>query len=138
MYESTLGTSCRVVVAVLDNFHFDLSSLQSPPKEEEGKEDVTAVHDDEQTPSDQSLNKDISSNDDVERNIEHEDGTPAELVMEDDGEDTHKDEETKAVGEDESLKQRATAQKIHKAIVNSILPSLEAVLTKRVSMYLYM
>lgn len=119
------------MVAVLDNFHFDLSSLRSPSHEEGEKViDTSSPGGEHQASSGQTRSQELPQDEYAEEIIEHKDKTPEELEME---EDDNKDEEGKSVEEDELTEQRAMAQKIHKSIVNSILPSLEAVLTKRVS-----
>ena len=120
---------------MLDNFHFDLSSLQSPSHKDGAGAIITASPGDEhQTPSGQTLSQELSQDDeDAEASVEHKDKNPEEVEMEEEDDEESCREEEKSVKEDELMKRRAMAQKIHKAIVNSILPSLEAVLTKRVS-----
>ena len=106
------------MVAVLDNFHFDLSLAQPL----HGEDTTTAG-----TNSGQEIS-DMAPDEDEETKAGHQ---TEDLPMEEDSEETR---EGKSLREGELSKQRAMAQKIHRAIVNSILPSLEAVLTKRVSM----
>ena len=123
------------MVAVLDNFHFDLSSLQSPSDKDGVEAIITASPGGElQAPSGQTLSQELSQDDDdAEASVEHKDKNPEEMEMEEDNDEDSYREDEKSVEEDKLMKRRAMAQKIHKAIVNSILPSLEAVLTKRVS-----
>ena len=121
---------CRVVVAVLDNFHFDLSLVQSLHQEEHTSPDK------EQQASFKNLSKgdiplDTKTEFEGETTLEEEE-SQEELEMEEES-DSVQEEMEKSVEEESRTKQIAAAQKIHKAIVNSILPSLEGVLTKRVS-----
>ena len=122
-------------MAVLDNFHFDLSLSQSLHQDNE----VTV---NKQQASSEKLHKegDVSPKVDAKREAVNHAGLESEesqeeLEMEEEEEsECVQEEKEKSVGEENDLtKQRAMAQKIHKAIVNSILPSLEGVLTKRVS-----
>ena len=122
-------------MAVLDNFHFDLSLSQSLHRDDE-------ITDNKQQASSQQLHKegDISPKIDAKREAENHAGLESEesqeeLEMEEEEEsECVQEEKENSVGEEGDLtKQRAMVQKIHKAIVNSILPSLEGVLTKRVS-----
>ena len=119
----------RVVVAVLDNFHFDLSLVQSTHQEDEGTntEQRTSFSQEHCEGERTSVVREADG-------LESEE-SQEELEMEaDESEVSVREQKEKSVGEDGDLmKQRAMAQKIHKAIVNSILPSLEGVLTKRVS-----
>ena len=120
------------MVAVLDNFHFDLSLVQSTHREDEG------TNSEQLTSFSQELHEEGERTSVVRETggLESEE-SQEELEMEvDESESGAREEKEKSVGEDGDLtKQRAMAQKIHKAIVNSILPSLEGVLTKRVSRY---
>lgn len=124
--------SFRVVVAVLDNFHFDLSSIQlSSHNDDRENDDVTKA-----TSTNQSHGDDEELPPDEGGSEEDKESSQEGLEMEEsDSEDIQKERESSAGGgQGESLKQVALAKKIHKAIVASILPSLEAVITKRVSM----
>ena len=129
----------RVVVAVLDNFHFDLSLAQSVCSQEEKDK----VSDNELLTSSQKGSgggvpikaasvKVEDGEDDVR--LESEESQEELEMEEEESEEIVEEEEKKAgsTGEADRTKQRAMARKIHKAIVHSILPSLEAVLTKRV------
>ena len=117
------------MVAVLDNFHFDLSLVQSTHQEDEG------TNSEQRTSFSQELYEGERTSVVREADGLESEESQEELEMEvDESESGAREEEEKSVGEDGNLtKQRAMAQKIHKAIVNSILPSLEGVLTKRVS-----
>lgn len=106
---------------MLDNFHFDLSLAQSLHQEsEEG---------------------DVQPEADTKRKAEggvtelESEESQEELEIEEEENECVQEEKERSVREGDVTKQRAMAQKIHKAIVNSILPSLEGVLTKRVSKY---
>ena len=118
------------MVAVLDNFHFDVSFVQSTHQEDEG------TNSQQQTSSSQELHEGertsiVREADGLESEESQEE---LEMEVDDESESSAQEEKEKSVEEDGDLtKQRAMAQKIHKAIVNSILPSLEGVLTKRVS-----
>jgi hypothetical protein len=124
----------RAVVAVLDNFHFDLSLAQSVHQEDE-----VVTNSEQRTSFSQEV---CEERDKTSAKREAKDGagleseeSQEELEMEEEeNESSVQEEKEKSVGEESDLtKQRAMAQKIHKAIINSILPSLEGVLTKRVS-----
>ena len=120
-------------MAVLDNFHFDLSLAQSLHQEDD-------IIDNEQLASSQKLSEgDIQPEADAKKEakggvtkLESEE-SQEELEMEEEESECVREEKERSVGEGDLTKLRAMAQKIHKAIVNSILPSLEGVLTKRVS-----
>ena len=107
----------RVVVAVLDNFHFDLSMVTS--------EDVQAIksHRSEAArpvePTSSNSSPPVPASDSTE-----DMATEMECEMENEG----------AVVEDKRAveKSKMSARKILKSIVHSILPSLQDVLTKRV------
>ena len=87
------------------------------------------------TPSGQTLRQELSQDgdEDAKASVEHKDRTPEGVEMEEEDDEGSYRGEEKSFEEDELMKRIAVAHKIHKAIVNSILPSLEAVLTKRVS-----
>jgi hypothetical protein len=121
-------------VAVLDNFHFDLFLAQSVHQEDE-----VVTNSEQRTSFSQEV---CEERDKTSAKREAKDGagleseeSQEELEMEEEeNESSVQEEKEKSVGEESDLtKQRAMAQKIHKAIINSILPSLEGVLTKRVS-----
>ena len=132
----------RVVVAVLDNFHFDLSLAQSLRQD-------GGIADNEQRVSSQSFAKeDIqpACKTGVKRGAEDNAGLESEesqeeQEMEEEEKEEEEEEGSESIQEEieksegDLAKQRAVAQKIYKVIVNSILPSLEGVLTKRVSSY---
>ena len=124
-------------MAVLDNFHFDLSLAQ--PWNQNAT--TSSTSDKEQQASSQNLSEGEDIPPEIDTKTEVEDETTCgeeenqeELEMEEESKGLQEEKE-KSVGEDDLTKQKAIAQKIHKAIVNSILPSLEAVLTKRVSTF---
>ena len=129
----------RVVVAVLDNFHFDLSSLRSVVDvDEEKNDDITTAtpsgpshSGEEQIPDDKVVETPTAK---LEGHEGHEGHKGHEgMETEDKSEETQEVKEVSTGKEEESSRERMLAKKIHKAIVSSILPSLEAVLTKRVS-----
>lgn len=126
-------------MAVLDNFHFDLSLAQSLHQD-------GGIADNERRVSSQSFaKKDIQAacKTGVKKGAEDNAGLESEESQEEqEMEEEEKEEEgSQSVQEEREksegglAKQRAVAQKIYKVIVNSILPSLEGVLTKRVSSY---
>ena len=110
----------RVVVSVLDNFHFDLSMVTS--------EDVQAIksHRSEAATLPEPTSSDSSPTAPASDSIEDM-ATEMECEMED--EDT--------VVEDKRVveKSKMSARKILKSIVHSILPGLQDVLTKRVCVF---
>ena len=127
-------------MAVLDNFHFDLSLAQSLCQEDS----TATTSDSKQQAASQNLNEgDIppeanvakaESEDDI--GLESEESQEESKMEEEESESVQEEMEEISAGEGDLAKQRAMAQKIHKAIVNSILPSLEGVLTKRVSAFI--
>ena len=117
-------------MAVLDNFHFDMSLAQSVHQEDEG------TNSEQQTSFSQELCEEGERTSVVREadGLESEENQEELEMEEDERESSGLEGKEKSVGEESDLtKRRAMAQKIHKAIVNSILPSLEGVLTKRVS-----
>ena len=137
-----------MVVAVLDNFHFDLSSIQLTSHEDSS---ISTTHDSGHQPSSVSegeregapvpeVEKDGEGGESEEAMAEHDNESRQDLDKDDEGESegsTRQDEREQSTlrGEADLTKQLLLAKKIHKAIISSILPSLEAVLTKRVSVH---
>ena len=138
----------RVVVVVLDNFHFDLSSIQLTSHEDSS---TSTKHDSGHQPSSGSegeregnpipeVEEDGEGRELEEAMTEHDSESRLDLDKDDEGESegsTRRDEREQSTlkGEADLTKQLLLAKKIHKTIVSSILPSLEAVLTKRVSVH---
>lgn len=118
-------------MAVLDNFHFDLSLAQSLHQEDEITDNKRQASPQKLSEEDISLEKDTKTEAEDVTGLESEE-SQEEVEMEEESESVQEEKERKSVGEEDVVKQRAMAQKIHKAIVHSILPSLEGVLTKRV------
>lgn len=122
-------------MAVLDNFHFDLSLAQSLHQD-------GGIADNEQRVSSQSFAKEdiqaacktgVKKGAEDNAGLESEESQEEQEMEEEEGSQSVQEEREKSEGD--LAKQRAVAQKIYKVIVNSILPSLEGVLTKRVSSY---
>lgn len=113
-------------MAILDAFHFDLS--EATPLNE--REQLQASLDTGGERKKLELGTEKHS-----QKLSKEEG---EMEGGEEGEDREEGEEMdveqKLVADNSRVKQ-ALAQKIHKTIVSSILPSLQAVLTKRVRVY---
>ena len=110
MYMYLLGF--RVVVAILDAFHFDVSGASPLPVQEKAE----------------LVRKGQTSEDVSDTKEERTEGEGEKMEVE--GEEEGEEEEKKGgrnICEEISLQQQ---QKIHDTIVQSILPCLEAVLTK--------
>ena len=116
------------MVAILDAFHFDLS--EATPLNE--REQLQASLDTGGEREKLELGTEKHS-----QKLSKEEGKD-EMEREEEGEDREESEEMnveqKLVADNSRVKQ-ALAQKIHKTIVSSILPSLQAVLTKKVRVY---
>ncbi|XP_071791922.1 small subunit processome component 20 homolog isoform X2 [Asterias amurensis] len=126
-------TAVRLVVAVLDSFHFDLSlsegvenvqvgktsTKNEPPPSENSAEDKTGEENKKSEVAKTSSDSDDENNDeDDEKEVEEGD------INEDDEKDTEKEV-------DKHRGQVTMATKIHRIIVASILPKLHKTLTKK-------
>ncbi len=113
----------RAVVAVLDNFHFDLSSVTH--------EDTQAIkpHLITTTPTDGKHPPPVENGEEIGQE------TRKSEVKEDEAMEVEESLPTPAVDKDETDKDalsKNTVRKILKAIVHTIIPNLQKVLTKRV------
>ena len=138
------------MVAVLDNFHFDLSLIQSTSHDHaaatsgttDGERQAPSVSEGERESApllEEEEREEERGGMEVAMAGQEDNDGGKDLDAEEEGEsmDSTSDERERCVLREEAdvAKQLALAKKIHKAIVSSILPSLEAVLTKRVSTF---
>ena len=121
----------RAVVAILDAFHFDLSEATSLNEREQlqASLDRGGGREKLELGTEKHLQK-LSKEEGKDEMEEEEEGGDRE-----EGEEMDVEQKVDSEVVDNSRVKQALAQKIHKTIVSSILPSLQAVLTKRVRVY---
>ena len=105
------------MVGILDSFHFDVSNTTLPASQEQRRDmksgqDLESISEEKDTVSEEKY-----------RGKEEKEGEAMEV--EEEGEREEEEEEGCGL-----LSQSQLQQKIHNTIVQSILPSLEAILTK--------
>ena len=119
----------RAVVAILDAFHFDLSEATPLNERERSRASLDAGGGREKLEGTGKHSRELSNEGRKDETEGEEEGEDRE-----EGEEMDMDQKDPEVADNSRVKQ-ALAQKIHKTIVSSILPSLQAVLTKRVKAY---
>ena len=119
----------RAVVAILDAFHFDLSEATPLNERERSRASLDAGGGREKLEGTGKHSRELSKEGRKDETEGEEEGEDRE-----EGEEMDMDQKDPEVADNSRAKQ-ALAQKIHKTIVSSILPSLQAVLTKRVKGY---
>ncbi|XP_022111823.1 small subunit processome component 20 homolog [Acanthaster planci] len=124
-------TAVRLVVAVLDGFHFDLSLSEGVESVQVGK--TSTKPENESSEGSETVDKKSCDehSDDEDENTEPGDEKDTEEDEEGENEDV---EEQVSHGDDSECKSEVSlATKIHRIIVASILPKLHKTLTKKVT-----
>ena len=125
----------RVIIAILDNFHFDLSHVTTETSDsnftlQKGMDDTTTPTKKAETDEMEQERKADMILDDEEEKGEEESGDVKGREVEDEDE-LHKNEKTAKLVDQEERK-LSLSQNIYNVIVKNILPKLQEVLTKKV------
>ncbi|XP_063970096.1 small subunit processome component 20 homolog [Lytechinus pictus] len=115
----------RLIVAVLDAFHFDLSMSAGVEDKEK-----PVTQDENQDGRDETSTGEKESTETKEDEDDDDDGEEAEEEDDESEDDSGIDEEKDKI-EKEKEKQVAIATRIHRTIVRSILPQLHKIITKK-------
>ena len=118
------------MVAILDAFHFDLSEATPLNERGQSRPSLGAGGGREKLEGTGKHSRELSKEERKDEMEEEEEGGDRE-----EDEEMNLEQKVNPEVADNGRVRQALAQKIHKTIVSSILPSLQAVLTKRVKAY---
>jgi len=118
----------RVVITVLDNFHFDLSGISSMLEVESAKTRAQQLKSPSSKRERETVTSEVKEKEDDKMDVSDK-AKEEELEAEEELE-VEKEEEMEV--EEEGAEGKSMALKIYRAVTKVILPSLQEVLTKKV------